>query len=156
MTILKRFASVVHLSIKNGIPMQKVCVPIQISPQIFYNVMLLVARIISMSLHNCIIQINVSRNKIHGLILYFSVHAMYCMCSKELLHPENRGKYKVKLQQPPHLHPPSVCVYITEGKSEFQFEQSNLYKICFILLYMCFIYIVRICLIYSNKYNHSL
>lgn len=98
MTILKRFASVVHLSIKNGIPMQKVCVPIQISPQIIYNVMLLVARIISMSLHNCIIQINVSRNKIHGLILYFSVHAMYCMCSKELLHPENRGKYKVKLQ----------------------------------------------------------
>lgn len=39
MTILKRFASVVHLSIKNGIPMQKVCVPIQISPQIIYNVM---------------------------------------------------------------------------------------------------------------------
>lgn len=58
MTIVKRFASVVHLSIKNGIPMQKVCVPIQISPQIIYNVMLLVARIISMSLHNCIIQIN--------------------------------------------------------------------------------------------------
>lgn len=78
--------------------MQKVCVPIQISPQIIYNVMLLVARIISMSLHNCIIQINVSRNKTHCLILYFSVHAMYCMCSKELLHPENRGKYKVKLQ----------------------------------------------------------
>lgn len=124
MTILKRFASVVHLSIKNGIPMQKVCVPIQISPQIIYNVMLLVARIISMSLHNCIIQINISKNKIHCLILYISVHAMYCMCSKELLHPENRGKYKVKLQQPPHLHP-QVSVYITEGKSEFQFEQSN-------------------------------
>lgn len=156
MTILKRFASVVHLSIKNGIPMQKVCVPIQISPQIIYNVMLLVARIISMSLHNCIIQINVSRNKTHSLILYFSVHAMYCMCSKELLHPENRGKYKVKLQYSLPIFTPQVSVYITEGKSEFQFEQSNLYKICFILLYMCFIYIVRICLIYSNKYNHSL
>lgn len=156
MTILKRFASVVHLSIKNGIPMQKVCVPIQISPQIIYNVMLLVARIISMSLHNCIIQINVSRNKTHCLILYFSVHAMYCMCSKELLHPENRGKYKVKLQYSLPIFTPQVSVYITEGKSEFQFEQSNLCKICFILLYMCFIYIVRICLIYSNKYNHSL
>lgn len=156
MTILKRFASVVHLSIKNGIPMQKVCVPIQISPQIIYNVMLLVARIISMSLHNCIIQINVSRNKTHCLILYFSVHAMYCMCSKELLHPENRGKYKVKLQYSLPIFTPQVSVYITEGKSEFQFEQSNLYKICFILLYMCLIYIVRICLINSNKYNHSL
>lgn len=83
MTILKRFASVVHLSIKNGIPMQKVCVSIQISPQIIYNVMLLVARIISMSLHNCIIQINISKNKNP---LSHSIH----FSSRHVLHVQQR------------------------------------------------------------------